>query len=105
MKFISQRPYDGDFSIAQNWFRTDTDLSRTGLAGHLMEQLEVVAENIPTIEKLMLTCFVNNERAIRFYQKLGYSKDEYSPLPRQLRDGTKIEAPYVILSKRVRSKS
>lgn len=84
-------------------FERNTDSIRTGLASHLMKQLEIVSEKIPSIKKLMLTCFTSNERAIRFYQKLGYSKDEYSPPPRQLRDGTKIEAPYVILSKPVQS--
>jgi N-alpha-acetyltransferase 40 len=67
----------------------------------LMGFLEIVSRKIPNIEKVMVTCFLSNTKALQFYQKLGYKTDEYSPPPKILRNGTKIEADYVILSKEV----
>ena len=66
-----------------------------------MKVYEGVAKKIPVTEKTMLTCFLSNKRGIQFYEKLGYAKDEYSPEPRILRNGTKVEVDYVILSKAV----
>ena len=66
-----------------------------------MGMLNGVGQQIPGISKLMMTCFTFNERAMRFYKKLGYIKDEYSPPPKVLRNGTVVEEPYVILSKKV----
>jgi RimJ/RimL family protein N-acetyltransferase len=74
----------------------------TGLGMLLMEFLEAIGANIPETAKLMLTCFTCNEKAVRFYQKMGYEKDEYSPPARQLRNGTKVEAEYLILSKAIK---
>ena len=67
-----------------------------------MGLLEAVGERIPTTAKIMLTCFTANARGIRFYVKSGYVKDEYSPAPKQLRNGAKFEAEYVILSKAIK---
>jgi RimJ/RimL family protein N-acetyltransferase len=64
-----------------------------------MGYLETIGEKIPQTAKTMLTCFTSNARGVRFYERLGYRKDEYSPPPRQLRNGTQVEAEYVILSK------
>jgi RimJ/RimL family protein N-acetyltransferase len=58
-----------------------------------------VAENIPTVEKAMLTCFVSNESALKFYEKLGFTKDDYSPRERKLRGGKVVVPDYVILSR------
>ena len=41
------------------------------------------------------------EKLLKIFKKLGYEKDEYSPQARQLRNGTKVEAEYVILSKAI----
>lgn len=73
----------------------------TGLGKMLMNFLDTVGRKIPNVEKVMLTCFLSNAKALQFYQKLGYETDEYSPPPKLLRNGTKIEADYVILSKEV----
>ena len=78
-------------------------LDRTGLATALMRLLEGIAAALPGTAKMMLTCFTNNRRALQFYHKLGYSQDEYSPQPRVLRDGTRVESEYIILSKAVSS--
>ncbi|KIM97486.1 hypothetical protein OIDMADRAFT_105726 [Oidiodendron maius Zn] len=76
-----------------------TTLRGTGLAGALMRLLESVGRRIPETTKMMLTCFTGNQRAAQFYAKLGYSEDEFSPKPRVLRNGTRVESEYVILSK------
>jgi len=51
------------------------------------------------VEKAMLTVFVENQRALVFYEKLGYSEDDFSPQPRKLRNGVIKRPDYVILSK------
>lgn len=69
-----------------------------GLGHQLMGIAELTARNVG-LEKVMLTVFRCNARAIRFYERLGYSVDEYSPQPIVLRNGTTKERCYVILSK------
>ena len=76
-------------------------VGRTGLGTILMKHLEVIGAQIPKTEKVMLTCFTRNARGVRFYEKLGYAKDEFSPPPKVLRNGTRVEAEYVILSKSI----
>ena len=66
----------------------------------LFRSVEGVAGKIG-VEKVMLSCFTRNSIAKGFYEAIGYEKDEYSPLPRVLRDGREVEEAYVILSKRV----
>lgn len=66
-----------------------------------MNFLSTVSERIPNIDKIMLTCFLSNLRAVQFYRSLGFEPDEFSPLPKILRSGAKVEADYVILSKEV----
>jgi len=64
-----------------------------------MKLLEIISSGIPETAKTMLTCFVSNQNATCFYEKLGYKKDEFSPEAKILRNGTKVEPAYVILSK------
>ena len=73
----------------------------TGMGKILMNFLDAVSRKIPNTEKIMLTCFLRNAKALQFYRKLGFETDEYSPPPKILRNGTKVEADYVILSKEV----
>ena len=62
-----------------------------------------LAKKLAPITKVMLTVFLANQRAVKFYKKLGFEQDAISPEPRELRFG-KIFAPdYVIMSKRVRA--
>ncbi|KAL8707789.1 MAG: hypothetical protein Q9220_007241 [cf. Caloplaca sp. 1 TL-2023] len=76
-------------------------LQRKGIGKHFMSMMEEVGKRAG-VEKSMLTVFVENQDALAFYGRLGYSKDEYSPEPRTLRNG-KIKMPtYVILSKSLR---
>lgn len=61
-----------------------------------------VAESLPPIEKVMLTCFVANRRAMAFYARLGFERDEFSPDAKILRSGETRAPDYVILSKPVK---
>ena len=69
-----------------------------GAGKWMMRQAERIGRRAG-LEKTMLTVFRSNEAAIRFYKKLGYEKDKYSPEPRKLRGGKVKEADYLILSK------
>ena len=69
-----------------------------GLGKRLMEMMEEVGKKAG-VEKAMLTVFKANKAAIRFYERLGYEEDEYSPRPRKLRGGVVKEPDYMILSK------
>ena len=58
-----------------------------------------VAENLPPIGKVMLTCFLSNSKGLAFYAKLAFEKDEMSPGPRKLRFGKVFTPDYIIMSK------
>jgi len=75
-----------------------------GLGRQLMTLVEDVANKVG-LEKIMLTVFMANEGARRFYAGLRYTVDDYSPKPRRLRGGVVKEADYVILSKKLRRMS
>ncbi|KAJ5757930.1 uncharacterized protein N7511_006624 [Penicillium nucicola] len=72
-----------------------------GVGSVLMERMEAIGRAVG-LEKAMLTVFKSNGVACRFYERLGYGLDEYSPRPRRLRNGTVKEVDYMILSKRLR---
>ncbi|KAI1298213.1 acyl-CoA N-acyltransferase [Xylaria venustula] len=80
------------------------ELQRTGLARLLMSFLEDVASHTPPVNKVMLTCFLSNQRALNFYRSLGFTKDPISPEPKKLRYGREFIPDYVIMSKNVESK-
>lgn len=69
-----------------------------GVGVVLMEEVESIGRCIG-VEKCMLTVFGSNERAVRWYDRLGYVIDEFSPRPRVLRNGTVKQPSYKILSK------
>lgn len=77
------------------------ELRGTGLAGLLMGFLDTVARNIEVVEKVMLTVFTCNTRAVKFYRHCGFEVDDISPRRRKLRNGIVKEPDYVIMSKRV----
>lgn len=70
----------------------------SGLGSHLMGLLEGIARKMLVAEKVVLSCFVRNKRAVRFYEKRGYVLDEFSPQPRKLRTGAVVEPDYVTMS-------
>lgn len=78
---------------------------RTGLGRLLMSFLESVASHTPPIKKIMLTCFLSNQRALAFYKSAGFTKDPISPVPKKLRYGREFIPDYVIMSKNVKSKA
>lgn len=69
-----------------------------GLGRQLMIRYEDIGRRIG-LEKAMLTVFKSNAKAMRFYERLGYVVDDFSPEPRTLRNGTVKEPEYLILSK------
>lgn len=73
-------------------------LRGSGVGKRLMGMMEEVGR-IAGVSKAMLTVFVENKAAMRFYKSLGYEVDEYSPAPRELRNGVVKNSTYVILSK------
>ncbi|TVY31341.1 N-alpha-acetyltransferase, partial [Lachnellula subtilissima] len=101
--FASIMPtYEDDYPVLYIYeIHLCSALQGTGLANTLMKLILDIAHKIPSTQKVMLTCFTCNERAVRFYEKAGFAKDEFSPLPKMLRNGSKKEVDYVILSKAV----
>ncbi|KAM0440944.1 hypothetical protein ACHAPT_000247 [Fusarium lateritium] len=75
------------------------DLQGTGLGRKLMGYLMDVADNIGSVDKVMLTCFVSNASGLKFYEKLGFDKDDSSPRERKLRGGKVVMPDYVIYSR------
>ena len=71
------------------------------LGRNMMQVVEAFAENVG-VSKIMLTVFRTNEGAVKWYEKLGYQEDSYSPGPRKLRNGTVKQPSYIILSKPVK---
>ena len=57
------------------------------------------------MQKIMLTVFRANKRAVQFYERMGYAEDEYSPRARKMRGGVVKEPDYVILSKTLVTKA
>lgn len=78
-----------------------SDIHRSGLGSHLMSLLEGIAQRITIAEKVVLSCFVKNSKAVDFYKKRNYGIDEFSPEPRVLRTGAVIEPDYITMSRRV----
>lgn len=77
------------------------ELRGTGMAALLIGFLSCVAQSLPPINKVMLTCFLSNEKALCFYRKAGFVTDETSPGERKLRFGKTFVPDYVIMSKPV----
>ncbi|KAJ2991765.1 hypothetical protein NUW58_g2403 [Xylaria curta] len=81
------------------------EVQRSGLGRLLMSFLESVAAHTPPIEKIMLTCFLRNQKALAFYKSFGFTRDPISPVPKKLRYGREFIPDYVIMSKSVESKA
>lgn len=69
-----------------------------GVGKVLLAMVETIARKVK-VEKAMLTVFKSNRRASKWYDRMGYAIDDFSPPPRILRNGTIKEPKYVILSK------
>jgi ribosomal protein S18 acetylase RimI-like enzyme len=68
-----------------------------GLGNHLMHVAELLAQRIG-LAKVMLTCFLCNKKAYRFYADHGFLKDACSPEDRKTRNKV-VAVDYAILSK------
>jgi ribosomal protein S18 acetylase RimI-like enzyme len=68
-----------------------------GLGNHLMHIADVLAQNMG-LAKVMLTCFLCNKKAYRFYADHGFLKDACSPEDRKTRNKV-VAVDYAILSK------
>lgn len=62
-----------------------------------MRHVLAAADNMPAVRAVMLTCFVANARAGRFYRDLGFRLDDSSPRARRLRSGRLLVPDYEIL--------
>lgn len=72
-----------------------------GVGKVLLGMVEEIGRKVG-VEKCMLTVFKANEGAVRWYHRMGYAVDDFSPEPRILRNGTVKEPSYLILSKQLR---
>lgn len=68
-----------------------------GLGNHLMHLADLLAQNMG-LTKVMLTCFLCNDKAYRFYADHGFLKDACSPEDRKTRNKV-VAVDYAILSK------
>lgn len=75
-----------------------SEFQGSGAGKTLMGIMEMVGKRAE-VAKAMLTVFVENKGALKFYEKLGYVRDEFSPAPRNLRNGVMKNPTYLILSK------
>ncbi|KAI9825868.1 MAG: hypothetical protein M1832_000809 [Thelocarpon impressellum] len=74
------------------------ELRGCGLGSVMMDVVERLGRSVG-VSKAMLTVFLANEAGVRFYERMGYIEDDYSPGPKVLRGG-KVKMPsYIILSK------
>lgn len=76
-------------------------LRHIGLGKYLLGLMEGVGEKVG-VKKAMLTVVLANERAGGFYERMGYTVDEFSPEPRRLRGGVVKKPDYAVLSKPLR---
>ncbi|KAI9807877.1 MAG: hypothetical protein M1825_005183 [Sarcosagium campestre] len=72
-----------------------------GLGSTLMGMMEGVGR-AADVDKSMLTVFAENEKARRFYERIGYEFDESTPNATKLRNGKVSEPGYFIMSKRLK---
>lgn len=70
-----------------------------GWGKQLVKLAEKFAEDLG-VQKIMLTCFVRNEKALGFYRSLDYQTDACSPAEKKTRNGT-LKPDHVIMSKQV----
>jgi ribosomal protein S18 acetylase RimI-like enzyme len=60
--------------------QVDPQRTSQGLGRRLLKEVEgMCKQHSPGISDCMLTCFRKNERALRFYNNLGFKEDKTSP--------------------------
>lgn len=75
------------------------DNRNCGLGKHLMDAASQIASRTG-VTKIMLTCFVSNAQALRFYRRYGFEIDACSPEDRKTR-GKIIRTDHLIMSRLV----
>ena len=98
--FISfMTTYEDDVPVLYCYeLHLDPKLQHKGLGKQLMGMFEDIGRDIG-LDKTMLTVFKSNKSAMRFYERMGYVEDEFSPRPVKLRNGRTKDFDYMILSK------
>ncbi|CUS15334.1 unnamed protein product [Tuber aestivum] len=74
------------------------EVRNRGLGRILVEVMEGFGKRVG-VEKVMLTVFLENEGARRFYSKLGYARDDFTPDDVVGRNGRVRKVGYEVLSK------
>lgn len=74
------------------------DFRGQGVGTLLMNIVEDIGRKAG-VEKCMLTVFKSNKKAVKWYERCGYTLDDFSPRPRVLRNGRFQQPTYLILSK------
>ncbi|PNS21781.1 hypothetical protein CAC42_379 [Sphaceloma murrayae] len=75
----------------------------SGTGKMLMSLMEHIGLSVG-VEKSMLTVFRRNDMAVKWYERLGYMVDKYSPQDKELRGGKVKQSDYLIMSKRLDEK-
>ncbi|CAK7206807.1 N alpha-acetyl-transferase [Sporothrix eucalyptigena] len=71
-----------------------SSLQGSGLGHILLGFQSIVAHNLgPPVNKVMLTCFLSNTRALKFYERQGFVTDALAPATRRLRGGKITATP------------
>lgn len=91
---------DGYFVVYIYEIHLSRKLQGKGTGAWLMEMVEGVGKRAGC-QKAMLTVWRSNKGARRFYERLGWGEDKFSPSPRRMRGGRMMECEYVIMSKRL----
>nr|OQO27499.1 hypothetical protein B0A51_04297 [Rachicladosporium sp. CCFEE 5018] len=74
-----------------------------GMGAHLMQLAEDIAAKIK-VEKVMLTVFVSNSKALGFYRSRGYAVDACSPEDRKTRNKI-VKTDHFIMSRAVKGQA
>ncbi|KAK2736246.1 hypothetical protein FQN57_000844 [Myotisia sp. PD_48] len=73
------------------------DVQGKGMGKQLVRVFNDIGYNI-ALDKGMLTVFKSNKGAIEFYERRGFTEDEFSPRRTKLRNGKTKEYDYMIMS-------
>ncbi|GMG26506.1 unnamed protein product [Ambrosiozyma monospora] len=87
------RPLDDEDEDMDDEYKSEIADLRSEKEQERMEFLK----NYGKVEGCSLTVFTKNERALKFYQGLGYIKADHSPRDKKLRNGRVVQPDYYIL--------
>ena len=93
---------DGCFVVYIYEIHLSRKLQGQSVGTRMMEVVEGAGKRAGC-QKAMLTVWRSNKGARRFYERLGWGEDEFSPGPRKMRGGRVMECEYVIMSKELQN--